>query len=187
MESFFEAFPDLRSTEMRVLFFVDPDNMRPPDRLHDQQFLIQEFYCVDPECDCQRVVLKVIELKDPQNPTFDELATINYSWDPDDVMGKMLGMGNPFLDPLHYQAEDAEQLLDLVHETCLSDPVFIERLQRHRRMLREHVGDSPDYSSPYAGIATKTKTKTGIIMPTLTPNQRKKRRQLLNKRTKRAK
>ena len=74
-----------------------------------------EFYCVDPTCDCRRVILNVLSEKHSKY-----LATINYSFEPPpsgDVVEEQT-----FLDPLNPQSAYSAKLLHPFESTLLLDP-----------------------------------------------------------------
>jgi hypothetical protein len=89
-----------------------------------------EAYCVDPRCDCRRVMLNVASRT--QNRM---LAAISFGFDRADEMA------GPFLDPLNEQSEYAPALLDLAADVVLADPAYVARLEAHYRMVKEAAAD----------------------------------------------
>jgi hypothetical protein len=61
------------------------------DGLPMGSYALFEYYCPDPDCDCRRVMLNVVEEDQPDR----FLASISYAFDPDDMMP------GPFLDRLN--------------------------------------------------------------------------------------
>ena len=57
MIGFHHLFPDIAKKEMRTAE-VRNDPILPPD-----SYVFVEFYCVDPDCDCRRVMLNMISQK----------------------------------------------------------------------------------------------------------------------------
>ena len=95
-----------------------------------------EFYCVDPTCDCRRVMFGVHDLA-----TGARLATISYGFadpngdDPDNL---------PELDPFNEQSERADEVLALFEDVMLHDQVFLDRLPLHYAAVRELVRAQPE-------------------------------------------
>ena len=51
------------------------------ERLPDnKKFILLEFYCENPMCDCEHVIVQVVLLDEKQLPTGKPVATISYSW-----------------------------------------------------------------------------------------------------------
>jgi hypothetical protein len=90
-----------------------------------------EFYYPDPNCDCRRVMLNIAEERGPDR----FLASISYGFD------RNAEDAGPFLDPLNPQSRYAEELLQLVEETVLSDPRYVARLERHYHLVKEAASD----------------------------------------------
>lgn len=122
----FAVDPELAARETRVLHLLVPR-----DGLPVGSYGLLEFYCPDPACDCRRVMLNVAEEKQPDR----FLASISYGFDRD---GEMAG---PFLDPMNPQSTYAEELLQLVEETALSDPRYVARLERHYVTVKQAASD----------------------------------------------
>lgn len=96
------------------------------------QYALSECYCVDPECDCRRVVFNVVGLRQKHRGF---LATIGYGFDRD------AEMAGPYLDPLNSQSEYAETLFDLVSDMLASDADYVKRLQAHYRQVKDALKD----------------------------------------------
>ena len=56
MQGYFDVFPEKRTTELRTAIFADGN---ADDPLPDGTFLFTEYFCTDPRCNCQRVLVKV--------------------------------------------------------------------------------------------------------------------------------
>ena len=93
-----------------------------------------EHYCPDPDCDCRRVMLTVVEEDHPTR----SLASINYAFDRDDLLP------GPFIDRMNEQSRYAEGLLKLVKDAVLSDRRYVARLERHYALVKEAAAD-PDH------------------------------------------
>lgn len=143
MQAFFSRFGDLAFREMRAVTIPDGDSV-PPD---DYGFL--EFYCTDNDCDCRRVIIRVLG----QHSGDKVWATISYGWENAAFYRKWSPETDnaeewirPTLDPLNPQSKYAEHFLTLF-EQMIRDKAYVDRLKRHYKMFR-------DFRSP----ATQTST-----------------------------
>lgn len=124
MVIFGKMFRDIAEKETRVITtFDDP-------KLGSESYALVDVYCVAPDCDCRRVMINVIRDRDAKH-----LATINWAFDKDDPDR------GPFLDRLNAQSPLSDALLKMVKETVLPDKRYVERLERHYRMVKEAVAD----------------------------------------------
>lgn len=132
MLAFFEKFGDLAFEEMRACT-VPPGNTIPADC-----YGFLEFYCTDDDCDCRRVIIKVVGQR-----TGDKAwATISYGWEKAAFYRKWSpGTENaaewfgPTLDPLNPQSAHAEAFLAIFKE-ILQDKSYVDRLKRHYTMFK---------------------------------------------------
>ena len=106
-------------------------------------YVLIEYYCGDPRCDCRRVLLQVIEQHQPAAV----LASISFGWAPFAYYARVLNsrslaknMTGPSLDPLLPQSEYAEALFELVCMLCLENRDFVQRLQNHYAAFRKNKG-----------------------------------------------
>ena len=76
MQGYFDVFPEKRTTELRTAIFADGN---ADDPLPDGTFIFTEYFCTDPRCNCQRVLVKVFHARSEGAPPY-EVATISYSW-----------------------------------------------------------------------------------------------------------
>jgi hypothetical protein len=77
-------------------------------------------------------MLNVVETASPERL----LAAINYGFDRDEEMA------GPFLDPLSMQSSLAQPLLVLVTQSTLSDPIYLDGLERHYAMVKRAATDT---------------------------------------------
>ena len=126
---FYVVEPELAGEETRVMHLLAEQ-----DGLPVGTYGLLEHYCPDPDCDCRRVMLTVVEEDDPTH----SLASINYAFDRDDPMP------GPFIDRTNRQTEHAETLLRLVREAVLVDPHYLARLERHYALVKRAASD-PDH------------------------------------------
>ena len=123
LKSFDEQFPHLAGVDTCKICIDDGD----PEI--DGVYEVIDFYCPDPDCDCQKVT--AILLDSDQNPR----ATIAYGWESydfymewgnDSKTSVLLPHG--FLDPLGEQSEQAPQLLK-VFSKMMKNTKFKERFK----------------------------------------------------------
>jgi hypothetical protein len=118
---FHELFPDEAMDEVRV-FWVEGYGTVP-----DGEYALMEYYCIDPDCHCRRVLLNVMSKE-----TRGFVAAISFGFDPD---GPAPG---PFLDPINPRTDYADEILALV-AGILSDEAYVARLGRHYRQVKQAV------------------------------------------------
>jgi hypothetical protein len=119
----------LAARETRTITLFEPHGDVPVG-----QYGLIESYCPDPECDCRRVMINVVESSNPRR----YLASIGYGFDRDDENA------GPYLDPLNQQCAYAPGLLELVVRHALSDSVYLARLERHYALVKRAAAD-PDH------------------------------------------
>lgn len=106
------------------------------------EYAFLEFYCDDLDCDCRRVVLRVMARQQPDKV----FATINYGWEKESFYRKRIPWDpdaprqivRGSLDPLNEQSEHAGHLLELFKRFVLDEPYRL-RLRRHSRLFREEL------------------------------------------------
>jgi hypothetical protein len=133
MLAFFERFGDLAFRETRSVT-VPAGNPVPAD-----EYGFIEFYCTDKDCDCRRVIVRVLGQKSGETVW----ATISYGWEKPDFYRKWSPGTNdapewdgPTLDPLNPQSAHAGAFLALF-EKMIQDKAYVNRLKRHYKMFRE--------------------------------------------------
>jgi len=149
--AFHRLFPHIAEMETRSLTLYplsDPTKVRDvPNGLYS--FL--ESYCVDPRCDCRRVLISVFA--DTQRRV---VATISHSFEwpgRDDVTPEQT-----FLDSLNPQSQYSQALLRLFLEGVL-DPGYAARLVRHYTIVKVAVVDPKN--PIHRRIAELTQTHEG--------------------------
>ena len=143
MQGYFDIFPEKRRTELRTATF---ENGNADDPLSDGTFIFTEYFCTDPKCDCQRVLVKVFHARS-EDAHPDEVATISYSWNPSsDGIWKIVSsdVPNPFLDPLHRQVSFASELLEFWSTMIEHDKAYALRIQRHYDEIRAEIGQTEE-------------------------------------------
>jgi hypothetical protein len=124
MMSFLHLFPEIGPRETRTATISGGDRSLP-----DDSYGFLELYCVDPDCDCRRVMINVFSETGPTH-----LATINHAFDPTAIDDPV--QEQTFLDPLNVQSRRSPALLDLFKEVLL-DEAYRKRLERHYRMVKD--------------------------------------------------
>lgn len=127
-----EIYPELALAETRTVA------TKGYPGLPDDEYALLEAYCLDPKCDCRRVMLNVTSRRETEMGKMRYLASIGYAFDRD------AEFPGPELDPLNPQSQHAGALLELV-EQILADPAYVARLERHYRLAKE-AASSPDPS-----------------------------------------
>jgi hypothetical protein len=125
-------YPELALAETRTI------RTRGHPELPDDEYALLEAYCLDPKCDCRRVMINVNSRRDTEAGKMRYLASISYGFDRDDELA------GPELDVLNPQSQYAEALFDLVEEV-LDDPAYVARLKEHYRLAKK-ASSSPDPS-----------------------------------------
>lgn len=134
MAPFDELFPALARSESRTIKVMQHDQLIPGS------YLLREAYCVEPGCDCRRVLLQVWYGERPR-----QVATLNYAFEPpgppfDDE-------GQLFIDPINPQTGLSDALRDFVEDMLATDHEYRERLHRHYDTWKQVVDDPkhPDH------------------------------------------
>ena len=123
---FLQVEPDLAARETRTTTLFEPRDGMPAG-----SYGLIEWYCPDPDCNCRRVMINVVEKERPKH----FLASISYGFDRD------AEDAGPYLDPLSEQCSYAGALIPLVKEVALSDPRYVARLERHYDLVRRAAID----------------------------------------------
>ena len=127
MIPFHTVEPELAERETRTITVIKSQRDVP-----EGTYGLVESYCPDPECDCRRVMLNVVSEEQADRGY---LATVSYGLDRD------ADMAGPFLDPLNRQSQHADELLELVTDSALRDPEYLERLERHYELVKQAASD----------------------------------------------
>jgi len=139
MVGFHLLFPDEASNEYRTVIPVGRADL--PRRT----FVLTEAYCADPQCDCRRVILNVIDAE-----THHHVATMNYAFEPPEPPFE--DEGQIFLDPLNPQTVMSPAFLEVTREMLARDRGYHDRLVHHYTMWKAVVDNPshPDQATPFA-------------------------------------
>jgi hypothetical protein len=135
---FGHLFPERKELETRTVTLRKPLIQSGQVILPVDEYGFIDAYCIEPECDCRRVVLEV-----GGRHAQSHLATISHYFDPP-------GEKNPlpqqtFLDPSFPQSKAAAELLDLFIKVVLPDKAYQDRLLRRYQEVKAAVAD-PNHS-----------------------------------------
>jgi len=135
MMPFHVVFRELAGAESRSMIPIAHASL--PSR----PFLLMELYCVEPRCDCRRVMLNVIDIE-----TREHVATINHGFEPPEHPFE--DEGQTFLDPTNRQSPMSDALLDLYVRVVAKDAEYQARLERHYGLWKSVVDDPshPDHA-----------------------------------------
>lgn len=129
--AFKTLFPEVARREVQVAEILGPgEGGEPWGTLPAGAYAFTEFYCVDRDCDCRRVILRVVD-EETQAP----LAVIAYGFDRDEPQA------GPFLDPMNYQSEHSQALLELAEDAILTEPDYLEQLEDHYQLVKDAILD----------------------------------------------
>jgi hypothetical protein len=134
MIAFYTRFPELAARETRTITL----HGRPD--IPDGEYGLVEFYCDEPDCDCRRVILRVVSAP----PKMHNYATINYGWESLEFYAGWMhgdaetaaGMQGASLEIFGPQSQYSMAFLELV-KWALQDEAYVRRLQEHYRLFKE--------------------------------------------------
>jgi hypothetical protein len=125
MKAFDHVFWEQAKRDARSLIAMDPTGT-------PATFVIREFYCAEPGCDCRRVMIHLHWFERRQIA-----ATINYAFDPP----RRRDEPQISLDPLNPQSEHAPALLEMFTAMIGKHPELRDHLVRHYTMWKAVVDD----------------------------------------------
>ncbi len=127
LSSFRHLFPEVARREVCVLRVEEHPSIPPGE------YALSEAYCIDPDCDCRRVMLTVL------SAAGSVLATIGLGLDRGEWQEDSLQ--SPVLDPLNRQSRCAEDLLEIVEDLLDEDPDFLAMLESHYQLVKQAAAD----------------------------------------------
>jgi len=139
MVALFALFPEIAKRETREVTILPPGYPADSPRIPPGRYGFVESYCVDPACDCRRVMVNVLSAEQRSH-----LATINHAFEPPPPGDVMEAEGQTFLDPLNTQSQWSEEFLDMFLKLVLPSPGYAARLVRHYMLVKEALED-PDH------------------------------------------
>ena len=122
LQMFAEVFPDIAATETRHFWPPGRDPKKEPIQ-------IAEYYCVDPACDCKRVLLTLIDLADSN---LSPMLTVGYAFDRNDPNP------GPYVDPLNNLTPGGRDFFPFICDLLAKDTTYLNRLQKHYDLMKGH-------------------------------------------------
>lgn len=165
MLAYENLFEELARNETRNVTFKDHPVV-PND-----SFELVDYYCPDPDCDCQMVMIGVVSKKAHR-----QIASMVYMFNPKDVEP---GKTNPDLD-LTPQARFAPALLTWFSAHIKEDPAYLERLKRHYRQVKEAASD-PKHPAHQKYLDWRDKLSADDQTDEVQPSKTKKRKKSAEK------
>ena len=144
---YFEVFPQKSQSELRTATLTEDTHGIPAGI-----YVFTEYFCTDLNCNCQRVLIKVLNPKSESDRYPREVATISYTWSTgeDEVWRETNSeFANPFLDPFHKQASFADELLEFWSDMVARDRAYAQRLTSHYGELRKKMGKSERHATAF--------------------------------------
>src|SRR5262249_3836777 len=135
----FNRCPEIAKRETRTIFLHSEENGIPPG-----EYAFAEAFCMGKKCDCRRVMFMVFRTGLDRKGDAEHVATIGYGWEPlsfyvDWMYGDREGaefMRGPITEPNSPMSGYDHRLVELLKQTCLSDPAFVARVARHYDLFK---------------------------------------------------
>lgn len=124
MMAFHEFFPDVAEKENRVFW----SNERDPQTREPYQII--EYYCADPKCDCNRVIIAVADREEMKEGT---ILSVGFAFDRKDPDP------GPYIDPLNPLTLEGQSLYPLIEDMLQTDFAYIQSLKRHYEMVKRKI------------------------------------------------
>ncbi len=131
MMAFHILFPEEAKNETRAVTPVFPG------KVTGHRYMLMEYFCIDPKCDCRRVMINVIDTENDMH-----VATINHAFEP--PKPPFEDEGQTFLDLMNPQSALSDDLLDMFKKMVADDEEYRQRLERHYKMWKSVV-DNPSH------------------------------------------
>lgn len=103
-------------------------------------YVLREFYCTEPGCDCRRVLVQLIPLNDAPLRV---VATVNFGWEKAEYYRKWSRdpelcreMAGATLEPFGEQGPQARRFLE-VFKQAIQKPNLVMHFRRHYRLVKE--------------------------------------------------
>jgi hypothetical protein len=136
-ELFEKYFPEIAERETREIIIN-----RPSGTLSGGYGLL-EMYCIDPECDCRRVMFFIVSEKEEST-----VAVIGYGWENKAFYEKWYGekdnsvinaLKGPSLNSASKQTKFAPELLEVIKNVVLKDNDYVQRLKKHYKIFKREL------------------------------------------------
>jgi len=143
--SFNDYCPDVAERETRRIILLENSNHSVPSG----EYALLELYCDEPNCDCRRVLLNVGTSRMVGTSRKRAIeAVIAYGWETLEFYARWMKASDPeilkmlkgpVLNLGSSQSELAPAILNLVRESALAEPAYVQRLQTHYGMFRHRI------------------------------------------------
>lgn len=120
-------FPEIAITETLTLVLEDLPGVPTGN------YILLESYCPDPDCNCQRVMLKIMSILEMR-----QVAAIRYSFK------RSAKDTEPYLDPLNSQSSYAPAIRNALAQYLETDRAYVQRLKTHYAMVKA-VAANPNH------------------------------------------
>ena len=142
-----------------------------------------EMFCIDPACDCRRVMFTVLctpigedhfanqlyDVKNSEQITEKKVcATIGWGWESrkhyenwmnsndEALITELMG---PTLDSMQEQSELAPRILEMFKDVLLKDELYVARVKHHYTMFRKAIGQKSSTTKVTRGTNITPKKK----------------------------
>jgi hypothetical protein len=136
VEAFDHFLPEIARAEMRLLEV--PEGAGVPAG----KYLLREYYCTEPDCDCRRVVVAVTPFDQVEESV---AVTVSFGWERQKyykkwtrVPGMWRGMSGAILEPLAAQGPHAKRFLE-IFKHAVQDHLLVAAFRRHYALVKEIV------------------------------------------------
>ncbi len=135
LEPFDQVCPEIASSETRICVIPEHPGV-PPGK-----YLLREFYCTEPGCDCRRVLVQFLPL-DGEGLV---AASINFGWEKakfyrkwsrDPVLWRE--MAGATLEPFAEQGPRDREFL-VIFKQIARDHALVAAFRRHYRLVKETI------------------------------------------------
>jgi hypothetical protein len=107
-----------------------------------------ETYCVEKNCDCRRNTIFVLNDKGKM------LAVIDFGFDPDEPMA------GPYLNDLHEQSAEADELLEMFVDLINGNPAWVKAMYERYRKVRKRIDGRTYKGKPFPKPETVVRAAT---------------------------
>jgi len=117
---------DLDYSDDAIIINIGKDQILP-----EGKYFFIEYYCTDPECDCDSGSFQMIELDSQGKETQNTIALIDYTW------SKPISIHNPTLGPQFIGSRLAKAGLEEFKKLLVNDGKIIAKLKNSYIVTRE--------------------------------------------------
>ncbi len=134
LTNFWLKYPELAEKETRILTILQEH-----DNLSEWDYVIQEMYCTDPKCDCQKVSFNIIW---PNKEIyyldywFEKVEYYIKWWIWDKELAKEMSWLS--VNTFSWDIEDNRKMFESM-KRVLEDKKYVDRLKKHYQLMKEEV------------------------------------------------